>query len=218
MTYDQPRGLLLILILAAIIAAACGRAGPDQPGGVAVGTVVAFAGGRVPDGWLVCDGRALTRAAWPELFAVLDTSHGAGVSPVGEKVGDFNLPDYRGRFLRGLDLSADGEPSGTDPEASRRSPARAGGGNRGNRVGSYQADATALPRDPSRPFRAAPASFPASHGAVRAPFPGTFPMVSQEYVVLTAPSAVTHEHRITGGDVETRPKNVAVQWIIRARP
>jgi hypothetical protein len=215
--YDLPKGHLLILV-SALAVAACGRITPDQPGVVAVGTVVAFAGGRVPEGWLVCDGRALTRAAWPELFAVLDTSHGAGVSPVGEKAGDFNLPDYRGRFLRGLDLSEGGEPSGTDPEASRRSPARAGRGNRGNHVGSYQADATALPRDPSRAFRVSPAVLPVARGSAHRRSPGTAAIDPQESPVLPRASPATREQRIIGGDVETRPKNVAVQWIIRARP
>ncbi len=70
-----------------------------------VGAVVAFAGA-VADtsspaefpveafGWLVCDGRMLAVASYPELFAVLGHLYG-GVD------GQFQLPDYRGRFLRG---------------------------------------------------------------------------------------------------------------------
>jgi hypothetical protein len=144
-----------------------------------VGSVVAFAGDRVPDGWMVCDGRTLSREQWPELFRAIGIAHGAGLSTLGVPEGDFNLPDYRGRFLRGLDLSGEGEASGADPDANKRTALRPGSGNTGNQVGSYQPDATGLPHDPGAPFRARDGSL------------------------------------ITGGDAETRPKNVAVRWIIR---
>lgn len=207
----------MIVATAALASLSCGGAVPEHSGPVAVGTVVAFAGAQVPDGWLPADGRALARAAWPDLFAVLDTSHGSGVSPLGEKVGDFNLPDYRGRFLRGLDLLVAGEASGADPDATRRLPARAGRGNRGNRVGSYQADATAFPRDPGQPFRVSPAIPLLASGMAGEAFSGS--TVGQRgSLALTRASPSAHEHRITGGDAETRPKNVSVQWIVRARP
>lgn len=152
---------------------------------VPLGTVAAFTGEQVPEGWLLCDGRALRRRDWPALYAVLGTSHGAGVSEAGILEGDFNLPDYRGRFLRGLDLSHNGRPSGADPDAATRAAARAGTGNAGNRVGSYQPYATALPRDPARSFRVGPDG---------------------------------GRELLRGGEAETRPRNVAVRWIIRVAP
>jgi hypothetical protein len=174
------------LLLFVAIAAACGSGeGRGRPPAVPVGTVAAFTGEQVPEGWLLCDGRALRRRDWPALYAVLGTSHGAGVSEAGIPAGDFNLPDYRGRFLRGLDLSHDGRPSGADPDAATRGAARAGTGNAANRVGSYQPYATALPRDPTRPF-----------------------LVGRD----------SERALVRGGEAETRPRNVAVRWIIRVRP
>lgn len=44
------------------------------------------------DGWLVCDGRDVYRDAYPQLFAVIGTSFGAGNGST-----TFKLPDGRGR-------------------------------------------------------------------------------------------------------------------------
>lgn len=176
---------------------------------LAIGVVVAFTGEHAPAGWLLCDGRPLLRRDWPELYAVLGTSHGAGVSEFGVHEGDFNLPDYRGRFLRGLDLSAAGRRLGADPDAPSRAAARAATGNAGNRVGSYQADGTALPRDPAHPFRtAAPDAHPANLPV--------HPAAGTATLVLRPGTGAGR--LVVGGDGETRPKNVAVRWIIRARP
>ncbi|HEX6751434.1 MAG TPA: phage tail protein [Longimicrobium sp.] len=196
------------------------------PGAVPVGTVMAYTGEGVPDGWLLCDGRALHRDDWPELFRAIGTSHGAGVSMLGVREADFNLPDYRGRFLRGVDAGQDGERSGSDPAAETRSAARAGTGNAGNRVGSYQPDATALPRDPMQPFRAVidipVAQWTSLVEGTRNGSPaagGAAPPASERAEpVAVAGSVARRGYLVTGGDAETRPRNVSVRWIIRARP
>ena len=51
-----------------------------------------------PSGYLYCGGAAVSRTTYADLFALLGTTHGAGDGST-----TFNLPDYRGRFLRGLD-------------------------------------------------------------------------------------------------------------------
>jgi microcystin-dependent protein len=80
-------------------------------------------------GWLVCDGGAISRAAYRELYSVIGDIHGRG-----DAVTTFNLPDYRGRFLRGVDSGA-----GRDRDAGLRT-ACASGGLIGDAVGSVQAD------------------------------------------------------------------------------
>jgi microcystin-dependent protein len=50
----------------------------------------------VPAGWLLCDGRAVSRATYAALFGVIGTAWGAG-----DGVTTFNLPDLRGRSLIG---------------------------------------------------------------------------------------------------------------------
>lgn len=124
--------------------------GPQGFGDIPVGAVVAFAGqlgpavpssppAAPPDpgaspppsatypleswGWTACDGRSLDRYDYPELFAALGYLYG-GSDPL------FNLPDYGGYFLRGLDPG-----KGADPDRDKRT-APPGGSAEG--VGSTQ--------------------------------------------------------------------------------
>lgn len=65
------------------------------------GEVKAFAGSTAPEGYLFCQGQAVSRTAYSGLFSILGTSHGQGDGST-----TFNLPDYRGTFLRGkVDVS-----------------------------------------------------------------------------------------------------------------
>lgn len=65
---------------------------------VPAGMVMHFAGAAAPSGWLVCDGSAVSRAYYADLFSAIGTVYGAGDGST-----TFNLPDLRGEFLRGLD-------------------------------------------------------------------------------------------------------------------
>lgn len=96
---------------------------------VPAGTVTAFAGTSVPTGWLLCDGSAVSRTTYAALYSAIGLTHGQGDAST-----TFNVPDYRGRFLRGVDGGA-----GRDPDTASRT-AMATGGNTGNNVGSVQTD------------------------------------------------------------------------------
>lgn len=61
-----------------------------------VGSVTAFAGSTTPDGWLLCDGSAVSRTTYADLFAVIGTTYGAG-----DGVDTFNLPDLADKFIEG---------------------------------------------------------------------------------------------------------------------
>lgn len=63
-----------------------------------VGSVLAFAGTSVPNGWLECNGAAVSRATYSLLFAAIGTLYG-----IGDGITTFNLPDLRGEFIRGYD-------------------------------------------------------------------------------------------------------------------
>lgn len=71
---------------------------PIVTGIVLPGAVVHYAMQTAPDGWLVCDGAAVSRLTYPALFAAIGTSYGAG-----DGVTTFKLPDLRGEFIRGWD-------------------------------------------------------------------------------------------------------------------
>lgn len=64
----------------------------DGIGTISAGFMVAFAGAAAPDGWLLCDGTAVSRTTYAALFAVIGTTFG-----VGNGSTTFNLPDLRGR-------------------------------------------------------------------------------------------------------------------------
>ena len=152
--------------------------------GIPSGVVFPFAGSTAPYGYLVCDGSAISRSDYPSLFAALGTSHGSGDGST-----TFNLPDYRGRFMRGVDGTA-----GNDPDKAART-AMAAGGNTGNMVGSVQLDQ----------FKSHTHQYDLGINAINA---GTGDYYNDDgahsFVDTTA----------TGGN-ETRPKNVNVNYIIK---
>lgn len=66
------------------------------PPAVPTGMIAFFDLTEVPDGWLVCDGSAVSRTTYANLFAKIGTRHGAGDGST-----TFNLPDMDARFLEG---------------------------------------------------------------------------------------------------------------------
>jgi len=67
--------------------------------GVGIGIILPFAGnGAIPSGYLLCDGAAYSRTAFPDLFACIGTDYGAGDGST-----TFNVPDANQakRFLQG---------------------------------------------------------------------------------------------------------------------
>ena len=61
------------------------------------GSVTQWAGtGSAPTGWLMCDGTAVSRTAYPALFTAISTTYG-----IGDGSTTFNLPDMQGRVAIG---------------------------------------------------------------------------------------------------------------------
>jgi len=75
-----------------------------------VGEVIMFGGSAEPSGWLFCDGRAVSRSVYSDLFAVIGTSYGAG-----DGSATFNLPNMAGVFPMGTSGTA---PRGTQGGAA----------------------------------------------------------------------------------------------------
>ncbi len=63
-----------------------------------IGVVVPLGHSYVPGGWLLCDGRAVSRTTYSKLFDVITTLYGAGDNST-----TFNIPDLRGRSIVGRD-------------------------------------------------------------------------------------------------------------------
>jgi hypothetical protein len=127
-----------------------------------IGTIMPFPGPQNPEhlaaiedwlemqGWKFCDGRALSRLEAPLLYAVIGISHGGGFDSEGQNEQQagrhFNVPDYRGRFLRGLDTTAKHQ---RDPDVADREHMNFEG-NIGMRVGTVQTYATGKAKKPLR--------------------------------------------------------------------
>src|SRR5678815_2641662 len=60
------------------------------------GAILDYAGPNPPPGWLACDGRAISRTTYSELFAAIGTAWGAGDGST-----TFNLPPANGRAAIG---------------------------------------------------------------------------------------------------------------------
>ncbi|MBK6534303.1 MAG: tail fiber protein [Deltaproteobacteria bacterium] len=165
------------------------------------GTVVAFAGDTAPAGWRLCDGAAVSQTEFPALFRAIGTAHGSGGA-----IGMFNLPDLRGRFVRGVDRGA-----GRDPDRATRAAANPGG-NAGDTVGSIQ-------NPQVRPTRMG-VNDPATRTNN-----GTFTVgrtckredschAGAHTGALTGVRTTVVTSQSTGGS-ETRPGNTALNYIIR---
>ncbi|EJF88057.1 hypothetical protein ME1_00821 [Bartonella vinsonii subsp. arupensis OK-94-513] len=69
------------------------------------GLIGCFGMQRLPSGWLLCDGRAYSRADYRDLFWAIGTTWGEG-----DGLRTFNVPDFRGMFLRGMDYERNLDP------------------------------------------------------------------------------------------------------------
>ena len=163
-------------------------------GGVAVGTIVAWAGASSgtgtaapPLGYLLCNGSTPGGTGdYAALFAVIANKWG------GTDAASMVVPDLRGKFLRMVDHG-----TGVDPDAATR-VVNTAGGTTGDNVGSYQADAYQSH----------------THGGI--------PVPAHEYPTGSTRQANTDysgtRQSTTGtgtSSTETRPKNVYVEFYIK---
>jgi alpha-tubulin suppressor-like RCC1 family protein/microcystin-dependent protein len=58
-----------------------------------VGSIIGIAGDSPPSGWKLCNGDAIGRTSFSNLFSVIGTTYGTG-----DGLNTFNIPDLRGRF------------------------------------------------------------------------------------------------------------------------
>ena len=77
-----------------------------------IGTVFTYMStADLPATWLECNGASLATATYDDLYSIIGNTYGGDAT-------NFNLPDFRGQFLRGFDNGA-GEDAGrvfSDPQ------------------------------------------------------------------------------------------------------
>lgn len=157
---------------------------------VSTGVVVAFAGTAAPTGWAFCDGHSVSKndPTFQPLFNVIGTIYGGDANP------NFNLPDYRGYFLRGVDAGRGLDPGSRRPSGGTPAP---------NQVGSIQDDAFASHAHTVTGFH-----LQAQGGAG---FDGTGLDTNSN---RNGPFQHDVQTGNQGGSSETRPKNIYVNYII----
>jgi microcystin-dependent protein len=181
-----------------------------------VGAILAYGGpiyqpALEKEGWMLCDGRELSRKEYFELFDRIGELWGSG-----NNVGTFNIPDLRGYFLRGVDNKA-----GVDPDAASRT--NKDKRQTGDQAGTLQGMATGAPHVA---FKADDAGTHTHGDPTWNSHPGAYEIATAnrgpggvDYGPESAPTTEggNHAHTVSGGDKETRPVNAYVHWIIRVR-
>lgn len=165
------------------------------------GAVILFAGNAAPTGWLLCDGSTLNSVANPQ-YANLFTA--IGITYGGTGANNFKLPDCRGIFVRGAGTQTIGAKTYTGT------------------LGSYENDTTAV----NGLSNASNGSH--THNFLRVFYGST----TQDQIQTSTQSNVgygilnpsgnpyiqaagAHTHTISSTDAETRPANVAMNYIIK---
>jgi microcystin-dependent protein len=168
--------------------------------GFPIGAIIAFPGNAEPPSseyWALCDGSSQSiTGPYAALFAAIGFANGGSSAS-----GQFNLPDYRGRFLRGTDYG-----SSVNIGANSRT-AMNPGGNTGDAVGSVQGYETGAPRGGIN-FSVELPHLPVSSNDNAAT------AVGDEVSVWNSGSVNVN---VSGGDKETRPLNAYVLFFIKYR-
>lgn len=192
------------------------------PGGIPTGTVVKYAANSAPSGWILCNGALYGRTALdpspqPNLFGVIGTTYGFTT------ISNFAVPDLRGMFVRGFDNGR-----GIDP-------LRAFGSNQTDSFKSHNHNGiTNAEVGHTHPFSGTTSGAGAhAHTVPTGAFSsgvqsgGGASLFNNNAGTSTAPdhthtfngtaaSGTSHTHGIDfEGQTETRPQNVAMNYIIK---
>lgn len=159
-----------------------------------VGTILPYAGDNAPAGWLLCNGASVSRTTYATLYSVVANRFGSADGS------NFNVPDFRGRFLRGRDGGA-----GRDPDRNARTAMNTGG-SIGDLVGSLQGDDT---RSHSHGYNDIYYSENGGDGSIFTNGKG-----SGDTDGDNEPWQISRTSNATGGN-ETRPLNANVNYIIK---
>ncbi|WP_239007556.1 phage tail protein [Pseudomonas granadensis] len=162
---------------------------------VPVGAVMAFPTGIVPPGFLELDGSVQSTATYPDLAAYLGTKFNKG----DEGAGSFRLPDGRGEFMRGWD-------HGRGVDAGRA-------------IGTYQTEAFAAHNH--RYFDDTAATFDPAGNWQGGTINGAAASISVGAFLSSIDTGTTMQmvnatNTVNAGGAETRPRNLAVMWCIKA--
>jgi len=149
--------------------------------------------------WLLCNGQAVSRTEYEDLFDLIGTRFGSG-----DGVNTFNLPDYRGKFLRGLGGNSAADIYTTQAASNSMSNHYHGFGyNTENNAGTFAAKASSDTYN--MPANSGTRSWNGSEGG------GSY---SGDVSTYSANMITTLPQGISGDD---HPINQAVNYFIKAK-
>lgn len=65
---------------------------------IPIGTILPYSNSTIPRGYMLCDGRAISRTTYKDLFDIIGTTYGSGDGST-----TFNIPNLKGRIPVGID-------------------------------------------------------------------------------------------------------------------
>lgn len=153
---------------------------------IPTGMIAPFAMSTAPTGWLECDGSAVSRTTYADLFTALSTTHG-----VGDGSTTFNVPDLRGEFVRGWD-NGKGTDSGRTFASSQSDNA--------NSISQFNSSGSG--------------QISGSSFTVTVPTDGTYSSYLSMDGRLTTYGQGAIRFQTNG--IETRPRNIAMMYCVKA--
>ena len=164
--------------------------------------------------YLPCDGQTVARATYPDLFTAIGTTYN---KPTDADATLFRLPDLRGLFLRGTGARGGEVHAGVEQSDTTKRPGTPLTGSTSDSGQHHH----------NMPILVYPdADLASGYGGYwdAGKTDGHVPknIVDQNFhrTVPYTEDNGSHHHTVTidgGGDVETRPKNMSVRWVIRHR-
>jgi microcystin-dependent protein len=169
------------------------------PQAVPTGSVHMMATTTVPSGYLKCNGAAVSRTTYADLFAIVGTAHGAGNGS-----STFNVPDLRGEFVRGWDDSR-GVDSGRNFGSAQSDQ---------NQQHNHSASATSTVNDPGHIHQVQYSNSDSGDGVIEESGTG----LSGQEPTLSATTGITVSTSVSignSGGSEARPRNIAMMYVIK---
>lgn len=96
------------------------------------GSVIAFAANSAPDGYLICNGAAVNRTTYADLFAVIGTIYGSGDGST-----TFNVPNLTDKFIQGSGTAGTSKAAGL-PNITGTADVAQGASRSYNATGAFQ--------------------------------------------------------------------------------
>jgi microcystin-dependent protein len=172
-------------------------ANSSAAGDVPVGTLLPFGGGFVPSNYLACDGAIVSITTYPVLYSIINQTFNGGATYDTTKY--FRVPYMIGHFLTGYGTVAGSTITRT--------------------LGEYQSDSVGPHSHPAASYDAGhthPTPYNKQDGSGTGPSSNPLVGWNSRGSVETGYAQITTYVGSNTGTVETVPRNLAVNYIIRA--